>query len=95
MLKFTPLPLLLFLIKISKILIENYAISNIIADTDFNHQGMQWSLEAWSLSGCWECCVEDNDLCPGSVEPIHNACCDSEERATSSASSLHPHFGVT
>lgn len=37
-----PLPLLLFLIKISKILIENYAISDIIADTDFSHQVMQW-----------------------------------------------------
>lgn len=93
--KFTPLPLLLFLIKVSKILTENHAISDIIADTGFSHWVMQWSLEAWSLRGC-ECGVEDSDPCPDSVGPtIHKACHDSKERATSSASPLRPHFGVT
>lgn len=42
MLEFTPFATVIILIKISKILIENYAISDIIADTDFSHQVMQW-----------------------------------------------------
>lgn len=41
MLKSTPLPLLLFEIKIKKILMENYATSDVTIDTDFNYQTMQ------------------------------------------------------